>query len=198
MRSPRAKCCSMAQDILGLDPSERAVGRPVPCLPVPDRNPRRRHHDLPQGRHQRPAQGARRGRTDDARLHARGQGRRPRPPCRQRHAEARPQCRLFRRREEARRNPADGAAEAQDVRPRRDRFRPRYRCAEGGVRGRQRAARSATARCWSSPTTSACSTTSCPMSCTSSPTAGSSRAATRSLALELEAKGYAGFDEAAA
>ena len=110
-------------------------------------------------------------------------------PHRSGHAEAGAQRRLLGRREEARRDPADGAAQAEDVRARRDRFRARHRCAEGRVGGRQRAARVRTARCWSSPTTSGCSTTSCPTACTSSRTAGSSRAATRTLALELESQG---------
>ena len=59
---------------------------------------------------------------------------------RPRHAAARRQCRLLRRREEAQRDPADGAAGAAALRARRDRFRPRHRRAQGRVRGRQPAA----------------------------------------------------------
>ena len=43
------------------------------------------------------------------------------------HAAPAGQCRLFRRREEAQRDPADGAARAQARGARRDRFRPRHR-----------------------------------------------------------------------
>ena len=56
------------------------------------------------------------------------------------HAAPRRQCRLLRRREEAQRNPADGAAGAAPLRARRDRFRPRHRRAQGRLRGRQPAA----------------------------------------------------------
>jgi Fe-S cluster assembly ATP-binding protein len=52
------------------------------------------------------------------------------------------ECRFFRRREEARRDPADGAAlQPSTVRSRRNRFRPRHRRAEDRRRGRQCAAR---------------------------------------------------------
>ena len=50
------------------------------------------------------------------------------------HAEARAQRRLLRRREEAHGDPADGAAAAEDVHPRRDRFRPRHRRAADRLR----------------------------------------------------------------
>ncbi len=36
-------------NILEMDPSERAVGRAVPRVPVSDRDSGRRHDDLPQG-----------------------------------------------------------------------------------------------------------------------------------------------------
>ncbi len=58
-----------------------------------------------------------------------------------RDAEAARQCRLFRRREEARRDPADGASRAAHVHHGRDRLRARRRRAEAGRRRRQRAAR---------------------------------------------------------
>ena len=35
--------------ILDLEPNETLGGGPVPRLPVSDRDPRRRHHDIPQG-----------------------------------------------------------------------------------------------------------------------------------------------------
>ena len=55
-------------------------------------------------------------------------------------AAPRRQCRLLRRREEAQRDPADGAAGAAALRARRDRFRARHRRAQGRVRRRQPAA----------------------------------------------------------
>ena len=51
------------------------------------------------------------------------------------------QCRLLRRREEAQRDLADGAARAAARGARRDRFRPRHRCAQDRRRRRQPAAR---------------------------------------------------------
>ena len=85
---------------------------------------------------------------------------------RQGDAAPRRQCRLFRRREEAQRDPADGAAGAAAVRARRDRFRPRHRCAEDRLRRRQPAALARPRHASSSRTTSACSTTSCRTWCT--------------------------------
>ena len=58
------------------------------------------------------------------------------------------QCRLLRRREEAERDPADGAARAVALRARRDRFRPRHRCAPRRRRRRQRAPVAGARRCW--------------------------------------------------
>ena len=68
-----------------------------------------------------------------------------------------PERGLLRRREEARRDPADGDAEAEDRDPRRDRLGPRHRRAAD--RGRRRQPLSAGPRwaCCSSPTTSASS-----------------------------------------
>ena len=89
---------------------------PVPGVPVSAGNPRRRHHDLPAHRAQCPAQEARRGgavaaRIQPARLRC-GRQARHRP----RHAAPRRQCRILRRREEAQRDSADGAAGAEAVR----------------------------------------------------------------------------------
>ena len=58
---------------------------------------------------------------------------------RPRDAEAPAQCRLLRRREEAERDPADGAARAVALRAGRDRFRPRHRRRAHRCRGRERA-----------------------------------------------------------
>ena len=87
----------------------RRQGR-VPRLPVSGRNSRRRHHDLPAHRAQCPAQGARRGGIVDAGFHEAGARDRGQARHQPGHAEPRGQCRLLRRREEAQRNPADGAA----------------------------------------------------------------------------------------
>ena len=57
------------ENMLEMGPDERAARGPVPRLPVSAGNSRRRHDDVPQGRAQRAAQGARRGRADDARFH---------------------------------------------------------------------------------------------------------------------------------
>ena len=84
---------------------------------------------------------------------------------RPRDAQAPAQCRLLRRREEAQRNPADGAARAVALRARRDRFRPRHRRRAHRGRRRQRAPLARPRSCWSSPTISGCSTTSCRTGC---------------------------------
>src|ERR671931_196496 len=57
------------------------------------------------------------------------------------HGFAVPQRGLLRRREEARRDPPDGDAQATDRRPRRDRLRPRHRRAEDGGARREGARR---------------------------------------------------------
>ena len=85
------------------------------------------------------------------------------------------------RREEAQRDPADGASGAEDVHPRRDRQRARRRCDEAGLRGRQRAPGRRPRFSRHHPLTSACSTISIQTWCTSCPTAASSRRAGRSL-----------------
>ena len=107
-----------------------------------------------QGR-ARPARVRRfRAREDEAARHG------PRVPRPQR------QRRLLRRREEAQRDPADGAARAEARDPRRDRFGARHRRAAGrGERRQPACARRTTRSCWSR-TTSGCSTTSCPTTCT--------------------------------
>ncbi len=61
-------------DILEMAPDERAAAGRVPRFPVSGGNPRRRHDELPQGGDEFAAQGARRGRIDDAGLHPHGQG----------------------------------------------------------------------------------------------------------------------------
>jgi Fe-S cluster assembly ATP-binding protein len=57
------------QNLLDMDPDQRAAGGRVPGVPVSAGDPRRRLHDLPQGRAQRPAQGPRRGRADHRGFH---------------------------------------------------------------------------------------------------------------------------------
>ena len=91
----------------------RRRGR-LPRLPVSAGDPGRRHHDLPQGGAERPAQGARRGRADDAGLHqARQRGGEPARDPEGHAASAAAQRRLLRRREEAHGDPADGAARSR-------------------------------------------------------------------------------------
>ena len=81
------------------------------------------------------------------------------------HAAPAGQRRIFRRREEAQRSVADGAAGAEAVRARRNRFRPRHRRAEGRRRRRQSSALAGTRALSSSRIISGCSTTSCRTSC---------------------------------
>ena len=69
---------------------------------------------------------------------------------------------LLGRREEAQRDPADGAARARARGARRDRLRARHRRAAHRGRRREPAALAASARCSRSRTTSGCSTTSSP------------------------------------
>ena len=63
------------ENILDLEPDERAAKGAVPRVPVSGRDSRRRHDDLPQGGLERAAQGARRGRAYDPGLHQEGQRR---------------------------------------------------------------------------------------------------------------------------
>ena len=107
----------------GPAPRPARGARHFPRLPVSAGNSRRRHHDVPAHRAQRPAQDARRAGAVDAGIpEARARGVREafdQPG----HAAAAGQCRLFRRREEAQRDPADGAVGAGARGARRDRFR---------------------------------------------------------------------------
>ena len=109
------------------------AARPLPRFPVPARDPRGHGDELPAQRDQREAQGGERrgGRSgSDSRVphqSAGGDGGAQGParacvPVSQR--------RVLRRGEEARRDPADGDAEAEDRGARRDRLRPRHRRAE--------------------------------------------------------------------
>ncbi len=129
------------ESILELDPAERAAKGIFLAFQYPMEIPGVATMEFLKVAHQRPAQGARRGAAEDPRPHeARARGRR-RAVNGHGDAEAPAQCRLFRRREEARRDPADEAAGAEAVRARRDRFGPRHRRAEDRRRRRQRAAR---------------------------------------------------------
>ena len=152
------------ENAAGHAPDERAAKGAVPRLPVSGRDPRRRDHDLPEGGAQRAAAGARRGRTDDARLHAHGSRPRRKPQDRPRDAE-RPvnvgfsggekkrmeilQMALLSRASRCSTRPIPGSTST--------------RCASSPRASTRCARRSA--RSWSSPTISACSTTSSPTSC---------------------------------
>ena len=106
-----------------------------------------------------------------------------------------PQRGLLRRREEAQRDPPDGAARARRRRARRDRLRPRHRRAARRRRRHRRGARGparASASC-SSRTTSGSSSTSPPTSCTSCSTGASSRRAAPSSPSALEQEGFDAF-----
>src|SRR5829696_3327406 len=136
----RADGPSRVRDHGGRDPRRRRgrngarSGRacaswPLPRVPVPARRAGRHRHELPAQRDQRDAQGPcrRRGSNSDpgvpqgaARADGQAQGL----------ARARvavPQRRVLGRREEARRDPPDGDAEAADRGPRRDGLRARHR-----------------------------------------------------------------------
>ena len=92
---------------------------------------------------------------------------------------ARRQRRLLGRRKEAQRDPADAGARARARGARRDRLRPRHRRAEGRGARRQHVCAPPIAACCSSRTTSGCSITSCPTTCTCWRAAGSRVRATR-------------------
>ena len=120
------------------------AARPLPRVPVPARGPGRDGDELPAQRDQRDPQGARGGRTTRSRFPQfrkdllRGDG----PPEGLARARvALPQRRVLGRREEARRDPADGDAEAEDRGARRDRLGPRHRRAADRRRRRQGARR---------------------------------------------------------
>ena len=137
------------EDLLELEPHERAARGHVPRLPVSGRDSRRLQRPVPAHRAQRPAQGARReGAVGAASSCARPRaGRRARP--RHGHAEARRERRLLGRREEAQRDGPDGDHRSAPRDPRRDRFRPRHR------RAARRRRRASTGSC-ASPTRRCC------------------------------------------
>ena len=88
-------------------------------------------------------------------------------------AEAAGERGLLRRREEAERDLPDGGARSRAGHPRRDRLRPRHRRPAHRRRRREPAAQPGARDGRWSRTTSGCSTTSSPTSCTSSSTAAS-------------------------
>ena len=118
--------------------------RPLPRVPVPARDPGRDGHELPAQRDQREAQGGERRRGGPGAGQgvphgaARGDGA---AQGAARACAALPERRVLGRREEARRDPADGDAEAADRDPRRDRLGARHRRAADRRGGRQRARR---------------------------------------------------------
>ena len=117
--------------------------RALPRVPVPARDSGRPRHRFPAHRDQLDPQGEGRG-AGQPDPGARVPGRSlPGDGPAQGLARARlalSQRRVLRRREEARRDPADGDAEAADGGARRDRLRARHRCAQGR-RGRSQRAR---------------------------------------------------------
>ena len=128
------------RDLLALEHRGAGPRRPVPRLPVSGRDSGRLQRLLPEGGGQRRAPPSR-----PARVRCDGL-----PGARQERDEggrheggvplSRGQRRLFRRREEAQRDPADGAARAQAGDPRRDRLGPGHRRAAHRRRRRQPAA----------------------------------------------------------
>ena len=172
----------------------RPRGR-LPRLPVPGRDSRRLEHLLPQGGGQRRAQAPRPDRVRRHRLPQTGQAEGQARRARRLAPAAAGQRGLLGRREEAQRDLPHGRARAATVHPRRDRLGTRHRRPAHRLRGGQHACAPRSARSSSSPTTSACSTTSCRTSCTSCSTGASSARAAASLALELEAKGYAWLED---
>ncbi len=136
------------QDLLGAGARRTRRGGRLPRLPVPGRDSGRRDDDVPQDRAQRAAEGARPWRTVDAGLHAEGARRLRQASGDSGNAPPPAQCRLLRRREEAERDPADGAPRTHALRPRRDRLRPRHRRAPRRRRRRQRASLDGARRCW--------------------------------------------------
>ena len=120
------------------------AARPLPRVPVPARDSRRHRDELPAHGDQRRPQGARRRRErpDADPGVPQGAARADGPPEGQPRARvALPQRRLLRRREEARRDPADGDAEAAHRGARRDRLGPRHRRAAHRRRRREGARR---------------------------------------------------------
>ena len=128
------------QSILEMDPAERAAAGIFLAFQYPMEIP-----GVPTMEFLKVAINAQRkargeSRAEDPGLHQEGEGGGRRARHGHGDAEAAAQCRLFRRREEARRDPADEAAGAEALRARRDRFRPRHRRAEDRRGRRQRAA----------------------------------------------------------
>ena len=124
------------------------AARPFPRVPVPACDPGRDRHELPSQRDQRGAEGEerRRRRSDrDPRVPQDASRRDGSPQGQPRARVALPQRRLLGRREEARRDPPDGDAEAAHRGARRDRLRPRHRRAAGR---RRRSERPRRARTW--------------------------------------------------
>ena len=140
MRSPPARCTWKGEDLLAMEPSERAATGVFLAFQYPMEIPGVATMTFLRTAVNAHAQSARRGRAVDARLHALRAREGAGAQDRSRNAEAPAQCRLLRRREEAQRNPANGAAGALALRAGRDRFRSRYRRAACRRRGRERAA----------------------------------------------------------
>ena len=172
------------------------AARPVPRVPVPARDPRRHGHELPPQRDQREAQGGERRRggpgpgqgvPDGA---ARGDGA---PQGAAGARAALPERRVLGRREEARRDPADGDAEAADRDPRRDRLRARHRRAADRRRRCEHARRPRHGRTRDHALPADPQLRHARTSCTSSSTGGSSLRAAPELAHKLEAEGYEAF-----
>ena len=136
------------EDLLELEPDERSRLGLFLAFQYPHADPRRHGGELPAPGRQRAPQGRARGRRQpDPRARVPRQLREAMELLQidQVDAEPLPQRRVLRRREEARRDPADGDAEARDRDPRRDRLGPRHRRAADRRRRRQRACR---ARRW--------------------------------------------------
>ena len=121
------------EDVLAMTVDERARAGLFLAMQYPVEVPGRRGGQLPADREDRDrrrgAEAAHLGRRAARRHGAARHGPGVRPAQRQRG--------LLRRREEAARDRAARAAQAEDRDPRRDRLRPRHRRAAGGQRGRQ-------------------------------------------------------------
>ena len=154
------------EDVTRLGHRRAGQGRPVPGLPVPRVDRGRVGDPVPAPGHGG-AQGHRRG------LGPRGPGAHDRVDGAARHGhlvrQPAPEPGLQRRREEAQRDPADGAARAARRRARRDGLGPRHRRAARRRARRAGRARGATRarRAGHHPLHSACSRSSCPTWCTS-------------------------------
>ena len=175
------------EDVLAMKRRRARPRRPLPRDAVPRRGARRHGEQLPahgqDGHRRRGAQAAHLGQGR--------QGGHGQPAHGPRVRRAQRQRGLLRRREEAPRDPPDGAAQAQGGHPRRDRLGPRRRRAQDRLRGRQpRQGRPPTSASCSSPTTRASCATSSPTSCTSSSTARIVEEGGPELADRLEDEGY--------